>query len=295
MKPRRQAIREQVVKAERSEFTTVDILVIIWATLKRLVDKPSIILWSSFVLLAVWGFHGDMAILTRLFGEGWTARITFGLPWGKQLVSFVVGFLLMVIVPGLIVVYGFKERLKDYGLGLPPKDQRKKAAVAFASLLGVTSVLIVLACFDPGMRAEYPLFVQRSDGQVTWTITRWWEFAVYELVYLLFFITIEFAFRGYLLFGLNSIRMRCGSPGDPQRLVPRFGLYSILIQMLCYTTWHHGKPVPELVGTLVWGVCVAAIALRVQSIWPIILSHWLYNILLDLLLWAVFPLLGKWP
>ena len=240
-------------------------------------------------MLALWGFHGDMAILTRLFGEEWIAKITFGLPWGKQLVSFVVGFVLMVLIPSLIIKVGFKERLTDYGLRLPSKDQRQKATVAFLSLLGIASVLVVFAAFDKGMQGEYPLFVQRTV-EPPWTITRWWEFAVYELVYLLFFITIEFAFRGYLLFGLNSIQIRCKAEDGQQSSVQRFGLYAILIQMLAYTTWHYDKPVPELIGTFVWGVCAAAIALRIKSLWPIIISHWLYNILLDLILWAVFPL-----
>ena len=281
--------RLQIAKTERGDFSTVDILVIIWVTVKKLKDKASIILWSSFLLLALWGFHGDMAILTRLFGKDWTARITFGLPWGKQLVSFVAGFVLMVIIPGLIVKVGFKENLKDYGLGLPAKDQRQKARVAFLSLLGIASVLVVFAAFDKDMQREYPLFVQRTGDQ-PWTITRWWEFVLYELVYLLFFITIEFSFRGYLLFGLNSIRVECKAGNSQPISVPRFGLYAILIQMLAYTTWHYGKPVPELIGSLVWGICVAAIALRIRSIWPIIISHWLYNILLDLILWVALPL-----
>ncbi|UCC62943.1 MAG: CPBP family intramembrane metalloprotease, partial [Anaerolineae bacterium] len=114
----------------------------------------------------------------------------------------------------------------------------------------------------------------------------------YEAVYLLFFITIEFSFRGYLLFGLNSILNTFVPPSGQPIKTPRFGLYAILIQMLAYTVWHHGKPVPELVGALVWGVCAAAIALRIRSIWPIIIAHWLYNVLLDTLLWGVFPLFG---
>ena len=91
---------------------------------------------------------------------------------------------------------------------------------------------------------------------------------------------------------LNSIMITLKSPDGQQTRIPRFGLYAILIQMLAYVAWHHGKPVPELVGTFVWGICAAAIALRIRSIWPIILSHWLYNILLDVLIWGVYPLLG---
>jgi hypothetical protein len=205
-------------------------------------------------------------------------------------VSFVVGFLLMVVIPCLIIKFRFKENLRDYGLGLPPQDQRHKARVAFFSLTGITLIFVFLASFDKGMQQQYPLFVQRADGMVTWTITRGWEFLIYELVYLLFFITIEFSFRGYLLFGLNSIWITQKVEHNRQLFIPRFGIYAILIQMLAYTTWHHGKPVPELLGTLIWGVCTAAIALRIRSIWPIIMSHWLYNIFLDWLLWIRFPI-----
>lgn len=284
---------EQIRKIEEGEFSTVDILIIIWTTIKRLRDKASIILWSSFILLSFWGFHGDMAILTSLFGEGWTEKITFHLPWGEQLVSFIAGFLLMVAIPCLIIKFIFKENIKDYGLGLPEKEQKQKATVAFFSLLGIALPLVFLASFDKGMQQEYPLFTQRVDGHVTWTITHWWEFVIYEFIYLLFFITIEFSFRGYLLFGLDSIRITHEIGNRQQVSIQRFGIYSILIQMLAYTTWHYGKPVPEMIGTIIWGVCVAAVALRIKSIWPIIISHWLFNVFLDLLLWAIFPLLAS--
>jgi uncharacterized protein (DUF362 family) len=276
---------EKIRQIEEGQFSTVNVLAIIWTTVKKLKDKASIILWSSFILLMLWGFHGDMAVLTSLFGEGWTQKITFGLGWGKELVSFIVGFLLVVAVPCVIIKFAFKSRIRDFGLGLPKKDQRRKSMVVFFALLGITSVFVFLASFDAGMQKEYPLFAQRADGDVVWTIAHWWEFVVYEFIYLLFFITIEFAFRGYLLFGLNSIKTRHKAENGREVSIRRFGMYSILIQMLAYTTWHYGKPVPEMIGTVIWGVCVAAIALRIGSIWPIIIPHWLYNVFLDLLIW----------
>ncbi len=276
---------EESQQMEEGEFSTIDILKIIWATVKKLTDKTSIFLWSSFLLLMLWGFHGDMAILTSLFGKDWMKKITFGLPWNEQLVSFVFGFILVVVIPLLIIKLRFKEKIRDYGLGFPPKDQRKKAHVAFWSLLSVASVLVFFASFDKDMQLEYPLFVQREARTVIWTITTWSEFIIYELVYLLFFITIEFAFRGYLLFGLHAIRIEKKSLTKTDQPNLRFGIYAILIQMLAYTTWHYGKPVPEMVGTIIWGICAAAIALRIKSLWPIILPHWLYNVFIDLLIW----------
>ncbi len=277
---------EKIRQIEEGEFSTVDLLVLIWTTVKKLRDKTSIILWSSFVLLMLWGFHGDMALLTRVLGPDWTAKLTFHLRWGKELASFVVGFILMVVIPCFIIKFVFKGRLRDFGLGPPRKGQRRKAAVAFSSLLGITIFFVFLASFDKDMQSVYPLFTQRApDGQVIWTITRWRDFLVYEAVYFLFFITIEFAFRGYLLFGLHSILIESRAARGAQGVIRRFGIYAILIQMLAYTTWHFGKPVPEMVGTIIWGICAAAIALRIGSIWPIIIPHWLYNVFMDLLLW----------
>jgi uncharacterized protein (DUF362 family) len=279
------ASSEELQQMEDGDFSTIDILKIIWASVKKFKDKTSIILWSSFILLMLWGFHGDMAILTSLFGEKWTHKIIFGLPWGEQLASFLVGFILVVVIPCLIIKFKFKEKIRDYGLGLPAKDQKRKSLVVFLSLLGITSFFIFIASFDKTMQLEYPLFVQREGDIVIWTMSSWLEFFVYEIIYLLFFVTIEFAFRGYLLFGLHSIRI--SKSNENQQMTPalRFGFYAILIQMLAYTTWHYGKPVPEMVGTIIWGISVAAIALRIKSIWPIIFSHWLYNMFLDLLNW----------
>ncbi|NQT26419.1 CPBP family intramembrane metalloprotease [candidate division KSB1 bacterium] len=278
---RRRMSPDEMKRIEDGEFDSSAILAIVWASLKKLGDKAAIIMWTSILFLMIWGLHGNMEILHGLldkpFGEDWTQKITFGLAWGEQLVSFVVGFILAVALPCLIIKIRFKESLKDYGLGLPKKEDYKKSWVAFASLFGFTSLFIFAASFNGEMQAEYPLF---GD-----TITSWSGFLIYELVYLLFFISIEFAFRGYLLFGLHRIKM----DGHTVPPVLRFGVYAILIQMLAYTTWHYGKPPLEMGGTIAWGIAAAAIALRIRSLWPIIIAHWLYNVLLDLLIWKDIP------
>jgi membrane protease YdiL (CAAX protease family) len=277
-----------IQKIEEGEFSTIDILVLIWTTIKKLKDKAAIILWSSFILLMIWGFHGKMEILTHIFKQDWTKKITFGLGWSDQLVSFILGFFLVVVIPCMLIKWRFKEKIRDYGLGMVPKEQRRKAYVAFWSTLILTSIFVVFASFDKATQLEYPLFVQRNDlGEITYTITKCWEFIIYEIVYLLFFITIEFAFRGYQLFGLYSIKIDSNVKKLTQSNL-RFGLYAILIQMLAYTTWHYGKPVPEMIGTVIWGICIAAIVLRIRSLWPIIVSHWLYNVLMDVLIWTGF-------
>ena len=286
MPPRPDLSPEAQQQIEAGRFDAADIWAIIWTTVKKLRDKPSMILWSSFLLLLLWGFHGDMDIILRITGKSWIHRVTGELGWGMQLISYLTGFFLVVVIPCIIIKFHFKTDLRAFGLGWPSAENRQKAVTAFLTLLGFTSVFVIISSLDKGMQKEYPLFNRwLNDGTLAYTIRNPWEFVIYECVYLFFFITIEFAFRGYLLFGLYSIQITEDTRGKQHSSVPRFGLYAILIQMLAYTTWHYGKPVPEMLGTVVWGVGVAAIALRIRSLWPIILAHWLYNILLDLILW----------
>ena len=109
------------------------------------------------------------------------------------------------------------------------------------------------------------------------------SFILYELCYFPFFIAIEFIFRGYLLFGLAGIKENETQPDSFK--VYR---YAILISMLSYTAWHLGKPVPELFGTLIWGLAAGASVYAVRSIWPVVMSHWLLNIISDSILSNLF-------
>jgi hypothetical protein len=133
------------------------------------------------------------------------------------------------------------------------------------------------------MQKEYPLF-----GEVIGK-GNWGAFIIYELVYFLFFAALEFVYRGYLLFGLLKIKdleALKDIKGSKGPLV--FGIYAILIQMLSYTMWHIAKPVPEIIGTVFWGICVGAVALKIRTIWPIIIAHWLLCVFLDIVLWIRF-------
>ncbi|UCH95461.1 MAG: CPBP family intramembrane metalloprotease [Candidatus Aminicenantes bacterium] len=262
------------------DFDALKVFHIILNTLKKLKDKAAIILWSSFILLTFWGLEGNAKLV---FPEKWREALFPDLAWRDQLVSFVVGFILIVVIPCCIIKFYFKESLSKYGLGWS-KDKTKPGLVALAVLFVVALPLFLLGTGDADMQKVYPLFGKDVNGN--FKITTWGGFIVYELVYFLFFINIEFIFRGYLLFGLYGIRDKeTGGtvPGTPGPLV--FGVYAVLIQMLAYTMWHIPKPTPEYIGALFWGVIVAAIALKIRSIWPIIIVHWALNVILDTVLW----------
>jgi hypothetical protein len=261
--------------ADPDVFTIFQIIV---NSVKKLKDKTSIILWSSFVLLTLWGLKGDATLLVKIIPKKWYAAFFPGLAWRSQLFSFLTGFILLVIIPCLIIKCRFKERLSDYGLGWP-KERIRLGLLAMGVTTVISLPLLYLGTRNPEMQREYPLFGKNN-------ITTWEGFIIYELVYVLFFICIEFIFRGYLLFGLYGIKDIQAARGVQGRLGPYvFGIYAILIQMLAYTMWHIAKPYPEYVGALVWGIGVAAVALKIRSIWPIIIVHWALNVFVDAVLW----------
>lgn len=240
----------------------------------KLKDKTAVILWSSFILLLLWGNKGNFELLK----PEWRAHLFGNLAWKDQLINFLAGFILLVVIPCCIIKFYFKERLSDYGLGFSIRRVKLGRLALFVTLI-VCMPIFYFGTFDAGMQAEYPLFRN--------TITTVGQFIIYELVYFLFFVNIEFIFRGYLLFGLFGFSSSAGDnvakPNDKKSQY--FGVYAILIQMLAYTMWHISKPMPEYMGTIFWGVAMAAIALKIRSIWPIVVVHWLLNVWVDVLLW----------
>ena len=272
-------IEKEAAASEDPEFLTI--FQIFVKIIKSLTDKTALILLSTFILLILWGSKGDMKILAKIFGEKWPGALFPGVPWHDRLASFLVGFLLLVAVPCCIIKFIFKERLSEYGLGWPKETAGRKQAVSgFFLIIGVAIIPFYLSAFNPGMQEEYPLF-----GDVI-TKGDWGAFVVYELVYLLFFVVIDFIYRGYLLFGIfkiKDIKAIKGVKGIKGPLV--FGIYAILIQMLSYTMWHIAKPVPELIGTVFWGIGTGAVVLKTRTVWPVIIAHWLLCVFLDIVLW----------
>jgi hypothetical protein len=267
------------VKINQSDF--VFVLKLVWFSIRSFfVERPGQIIGSALILLMVWGTHGNLellgAVLPAWRGPGVDVgnrpQLIPGLPWDQELISFLGGTFLVVFIPILIIHFGFKQPLSDYGLGLPPKGRRVLALTTFFTLTLLSLPVFWIGAYYPSIRSIYPFFRSFSGPG---------QFILYESGYLPFFIAIEFIFRGYLLFGLARVRndeveRQAGVPGPFY-----FGKYALLIQMLPYTAWHFGKPLPELWGALFWGLAAGATAYAVRSIWPVVLSHWLLNVFLD--------------
>lgn len=229
-------------------------------TWKKVVDRPGIILISTFLGILVWGPLGRP--LFSPWFQSWILADPATAGFRRELFSYATGFLLLVLIPILLIRFRFKEPLANYGLGLGDVRIGVLFTLVFMAL---TIIPFYLTAKNPTMWAEYPmLYKGMSDAQIKAQFT-WSYFAQYELFYGIFFFVIEFIFRGYLLFGLK----------------PELGSYTVLLQTLPYITWHLAKPVSELLPTPLWGFVVGAVTLRVRSVWYIFIAHWLLNIFLD--------------
>ncbi len=257
---------------------------VILNALKILGEKNLVILWSSFILLILWGLKGNPA---AIFPEAWRMALFPYLAWRDQLISYVMGFILVVAVPVGIIKFYFKEPLSNYGLTWP-KDKLKPGLIALLVLIIGALPLFYVGTSNSEIQNEYPCFGKYESGhplEGQFKIRTWGEFIIYELVYFLFFISIEFMFRGYLLLGFyrNEERGVGDRPGISQDI--DFWGYAIIIQMLVYTSWHLAKPTIEYTGAFFWGAVVTVTALILRSVWPIIIAHWVLNAFMDTVLW----------
>lgn len=279
-------ISEEAYEKELKDPDFVTVFKIVWHSIRCfLFERPGQIIGSAFFLIMLWGYHGELELLKFIWPDwrgpgkdlGNRPDLIPGIPWDHELISFWGGAFLLVIIPILIIKFGFKQPISNYGLGLPPKGKRALATVTFLSLTLISLPAFWIGAHDPGMRALYPLYRPFANTG---------QFILYELTYIAFFIVIEFTFRGYLLFGLAGVRddeIKLSGGGFPG--VFYFHRYALLIQMLSYTAWHLGKPIPELWGTLFWGLAAGATAYAIRSLWPIIISHWLLNVFMDAVIW----------
>jgi len=227
---------------------------------RSLLTKEGILLWSVCLLLIAWGPKA-IPLFTPWF-QRWIDADPLQSGFRLQLLSFASGVVLLGLIPLVIIHFVFKEKPRDFGLGLG--DKRLGLRFLFVGILIIIPTAYY-ASLQPSMQAEYPLLYQGLTSEQILARFSWNQFVLYEILYASFFIVVEFTYRGYMLFGLE----------------PKFGLYTIFIQMFPYVFWHFAKPFPELVPTPIWGFIAGAVGLRVRSIWYSMLIHWTLNLFMD--------------
>jgi membrane protease YdiL (CAAX protease family) len=148
----------------------------------------------------------------------------------------VLGYLL---IPMVIVRFGLRGRLRDYGL--ETKGLREHAPLYGVAFLVVLACVVAVSFSDTFVR-KYPFYDEA--GRSVHDLLLW------ELAYAAQFFSLEFFYRGFLL---NALK-------------PSMGSHAIFVMTVPYCMVHFGKPLGETIGAIFAGVFLGTLALRTRSI-----------------------------
>lgn len=162
-------------------------------------------------------------------------------------------FFTLFLLPLLIIIFFFREKPAGYGLKWGDSRFGLKTSLIF---LAVMLVIIWFVSAAPSFTAAYPVFRGAEEN--------WNSFIIFETAMLLYMLAWEFIWRGYMLFGLEE----------------KFGLYSVLLQMLPFVILHNGKPVIETLGSIAGAVFLGLLALRTRSVFYGVIVH--YGVILSI-------------
>jgi uncharacterized protein len=174
--------------------------------------------------------------LQQLTSDPMTSRLAHLSYWALGQV------LIYLVIPALVVKLVFGDKLSDYGLKL-----RGMLAGSWVYLLMYVAIAgpVLWASTRASFQHTYP-FYHVEPGAPFWP-----RMIVWELLYALQFVSLEFFFRGFMLNGCRR----------------RFGAYSIFAMAIPYCMIHYHKPVLETFGAIAAGVILGYMSLRTRSIW----------------------------
>lgn len=152
------------------------------------------------------------------------------------------------IIPVLVVKLVLRDKLSNYGI---TTKGLFKGIKIYLLLYGIMLPLVVFFSFNEHFQDTYP-FYKAQDGQFAMQ-----RFLIWELVYFMQFLGVEFFFRGFVLHGFKK----------------QMGILSIAAMMLPYVMIHFGKPMPETFGSIIAGFVLGWLSYKSNNIFPGMLLH----------------------
>lgn len=147
-----------------------------------------------------------------------------------------------VVIPTLVTWFILRRSIFEYGLKV--RGAIRSAPLYFA-MLAVMLPAVWFFSRTESFQAKYP-FYDLMDGESLWP-----RFIMWEILYAMQFVALEFFFRGFILHGTKH----------------RFGSASIFVMTLAYCLIHWEKPMPECVGSIAAGLVLGFMSLKTFSIW----------------------------
>jgi uncharacterized protein len=163
--------------------------------------------------------------------------------------------LLYGIIPILVIIFVFKEPIKDFGYSFGDKKKVVFYSLFFSALV---IPIVALSYFIPAVINYYTI---KSVFDIN-------SFLLFELNigFSLFF--WELFFRGFVLFGLYK----------------KLGNVALPIHAIPFALFHFGKPNIEIFASFFAALLLGQIALKSKSFLPAFVIHWVINAEIFLLL-----------
>ncbi len=220
-------------------------------TLRRLDRQAVVVLVVATVLVLLQIQIGSRRFFRMELAGGFAPEDVPLLSWAWWFgVQGVLGF----VIPVLLLVFVFKRRPSEIGLGLG--DWRLASLIA-GLYLPLVAVGTWVFSADPAFQAQYPhLPLAAQDWQV---------FVIYELLFLFYWIGWEYLWRGFVLFGT----------------APAFGPLAIVVQMVPFAILHATKPPAEAYLSILGGLALGALVWRCRSFWIAVPIHAAQMLLID--------------
>ncbi len=141
------------------------------------------------------------------------------------------------------------QAIRSYGLSL---GFVRSEAIFIALIAPAIVALVWLVSADERFLRTYPFYDYESGGD-----NAIGKLIIFELAYGLTFVALEFFFRGFLVFA-----------GQPV-----MGIHAVPVMAFAYCLLHLGKPMPECASSLIGGLILGYVALRLRSIAAGVVAH----------------------
>ncbi len=162
--------------------------------------------------------------------------------------------LLYLVIPAIVARRLLGRDLADLGLNV--RGLRRHLPLYGALFLPVL-VAVLFVAGTPAFQDKYP-FYRTPHGLV--------DLLLWEVLYLLQFVALEFFFRGFLVHG-------------PRR---RLGSLAAFLPLMPYVMIHFSKPLLETLGAVIAGSVLGLLSLRTGSIAGGILIHGAVAVSMDI-------------
>lgn len=178
----------------------------------------------------------------RLFDDASDPSFSRSMWWAGSTLAI---YVTVPIVYALIA----KQSIRSYGLSL---DFVRSEAVFIALIAPAIIVLVWLISADERFQRTYPFYDFELGGDSAFT-----KLLIFELAYGATFVALEFFFRGFLVFAGQ----------------PALGVHAVPVMAFAYCLIHLGKPMPECASSLIGGLILGYLALRLKSIAAGVVAH----------------------